>query len=299
MDSHKRETDMKVGYIGLGLMGRPCAMHLHNAGHQLAVYARRETSAAPFAEIGATICATPAEVAVNADVIFTNVSDTPDVEQIILGKDGIIEGIKPDAVVVDMSTISPVVTRDIAQKLKEKGAHMLDAPVSGGSAGAESGTLSIMIGGEEAIVERIMPLFEVMGSNIVHIGDNGAGQVTKACNQIIITQTIAGVAEAYCLADAMDVDKAKVRQALLGGFANSKILEMHGQRMLDDNYDPGFKAVLHKKDMNMVLQAASALGVALPGSGVATQWLNALVGDGSGELDSSAIYKVMKKFNQA
>ncbi|OOZ30347.1 2-hydroxy-3-oxopropionate reductase [Solemya velum gill symbiont] len=290
---------MKVGYIGLGLMGRPCAMHLHNAGHQLAVYARRETSAAPFAEIGATICATPAEVAVNADVIFTNVSDTPDVEQIILGKDGIIEGIKPDAVVVDMSTISPVVTRDIAQKLKEKGAHMLDAPVSGGSAGAESGTLSIMIGGEEAIVERIMPLFEVMGSNIVHIGDNGAGQVTKACNQIIITQTIAGVAEAYCLADAMDVDKAKVRQALLGGFANSKILEMHGQRMLDDNYDPGFKAVLHKKDMNMVLQAASALGVALPGSGVATQWLNALVGDGSGELDSSAIYKVMKKFNQA
>ncbi|KHF24618.1 2-hydroxy-3-oxopropionate reductase [Solemya velum gill symbiont] len=290
---------MKVGYIGLGLMGRPCAMHLHNAGHQLAVYARRETSAAPFAEIGATICATPAEVAVNADVIFTNVSDTPDVEQIILGKDGIIEGIKPDAVVVDMSTISPVVTRDIAQKLKEKGAHMLDAPVSGGSAGAESGTLSIMIGGEEAIVERIMPLFEVMGSNIVHIGDNGAGQVTKACNQIVITQTIAGVAEAYCLADAMDVDKAKVRQALLGGFANSKILEMHGQRMLDDNYDPGFKAVLHKKDMNMVLQAASALGVALPGSGVATQWLNALVGDGSGELDSSAIYKVMKKFNQA
>ncbi|WP_256857942.1 NAD(P)-dependent oxidoreductase [Solemya velum gill symbiont] len=299
MDSHKRETDMKVGYIGLGLMGRPCAMHLHNAGHQLAVYARRETSAAPFAEIGATICATPAEVAVNADVIFTNVSDTPDVEQIILGKDGIIEGIKPDAVVVDMSTISPVVTRDIAQKLKEKGAHMLDAPVSGGSAGAESGTLSIMIGGEEAIVERIMPLFEVMGSNIVHIGDNGAGQVIKACNQIVITQTIAGVAEAYCLADAMDVDKAKVRQALLGGFANSKILEMHGQRMLDDNYDPGFKAVLHKKDMNMVLQAASALGVALPGSGVATQWLNALVGDGSGELDSSAIYKVMKKFNQA
>ncbi|OOY50053.1 2-hydroxy-3-oxopropionate reductase [Solemya velum gill symbiont] len=290
---------MKVGYIGLGLMGRPCAMHLHNAGHQLAVYARRETSAAPFAEIGATICATPAEVAVNADVIFTNVSDTPDVEQIILGKDGIIEGIKPDAVVVDMSTISPVVTRDIAQKLKEKGAHMLDAPVSGGSAGAESGTLSIMIGGEEAIVERIMPLFEVMGSNIVHIGDNGAGQVIKACNQIVITQTIAGVAEAYCLADAMDVDKAKVRQALLGGFANSKILEMHGQRMLDDNYDPGFKAVLHKKDMNMVLQAASALGVALPGSGVATQWLNALVGDGSGELDSSAIYKVMKKFNQA
>jgi 2-hydroxy-3-oxopropionate reductase len=290
---------MKVGYIGLGLMGRPCAMHLHNAGHQLAVYARREASTAPFGEIGATICATPAEVAACSDVIFTNVSDTPDVEQLILGKDGIIEGIKPDAVVVDMSTISPVVTRDIAQKLKEKGAHMLDAPVSGGSAGAESGTLSIMIGGEAAIVQRIMPLFEVMGSNIVHIGDNGAGQVTKACNQIVITQTIAGVAEAYCLADAMNVDKAKVRQALLGGFANSKILEMHGQRMLDDNYDPGFKAVLHKKDMNMVLQAASALGVALPGSGVATQWLNALVGDGSGELDSSAIYKVMKKFNQA
>ena len=290
---------MKVGYIGLGLMGRPCAMHLHAAGHQLAVYARREASTAPFAEIGAIICATPAEVAANSDVIFTNVSDTPDVEQIILGKDGIIEGIRPDAVVVDMSTISPVVTRDIAHKLQEKGAHMLDAPVSGGSAGAENGTLSIMIGGDKAIVERVMPLFEVMGSNIVHIGDNGAGQVTKACNQIVITQTIAGVAEAYCLADAMNVDKAKVRQALLGGFANSKILEMHGQRMLDDNYDPGFKAVLHKKDMTMGLQAASALGVALPGSGVATQWLNALVGDGSGELDSSAIYKVMKKFNQA
>ena len=288
---------MKVGYIGLGLMGRPCALHLHNAGHKLAVYARRQVSLAPFEEAGANICMTPAAVAGDSDVIFVNVSDTPDVEEVVLGEQGIIHGARPDSVVVDMSTISPVATREIASRLREKGIHMLDAPVSGGSMGAEAGTLSIMVGGDREIFERILPLFEVMGSNIVHIGENGAGQVTKACNQIVITQTIAGIAEAWCMADAMGVDKNKVRQALMGGFASSRIMELHGRKMIDADYTPGFKSVLHKKDMNMVLQAASALGLSLPGSTLATQWLNALVGQGDDELDSSAIYRIMQKLN--
>ena len=288
---------MKIGYIGLGLMGRPCAMHLHNAGYQLALYARRPATLLPFEVTGATVCMTPAAVAAETDVVFVNVSDTPDVEQVVLGKDGIIEWARPDSVVIDMSTISPVKTREIAAQLKHRHIHMLDAPVSGGTSGAESASLSIMVGGNKAIFERILPLLRVMGSNIVHIGENGAGQVAKACNQIMITQTIAGVAEAFCLADAMRVDKSKIREALMGGFANSRILEEHGQRMIDENYAPGFKVGLHHKDMAMVLQTAGALGVALPGTAINAQWLSALVGQGDTELDSSALYKIVKKLN--
>lgn len=288
---------MKIGYIGLGLMGRPCAMHLHNAGYQLALYARRPETLLPFEGTGATVCMNPAAVAAEADVVFVNVSDTPDVEQVVLGENGVIERARPDSVVIDMSTISPVKTREIAAQLKHRQIHMLDAPVSGGTSGAESAALSIMVGGDKAIFERILPLFEQMGSNIVHIGANGAGQVAKACNQIIITQTIVGVAEAFCLADAMSVDKSKVREALMGGFARSRILEEHGQRMIDENYVPGFKAGLHHKDMEMVLQAAGALGIALPGTAINAQWLSALVGQGDSELDSSALYKVVKKPN--
>jgi 2-hydroxy-3-oxopropionate reductase len=236
-------------------------------------------------------------VASCSEVIFTNVSDTPDVEEIITGQNGILEGIQPDSIVVDMSTISPVATRQLANRLKEKGAHMLDAPVSGGSVGAENGSLSIMVGGDKAIFDRVMPLFELMGSNIVHIGDNGAGQIAKACNQIIVTQTITAIAEAYALADAMDVDKERVRSALMGGFASSRILELHGQRMLDDDYAPGFKSALHKKDMNMVMQAAAALNLSLPNSALATQWLNAVVNAGDGELDSAAMYKIIRGLN--
>jgi 2-hydroxy-3-oxopropionate reductase len=288
---------MRVGYIGLGLMGRPCAMHLHNAGYELALFARRPASLEPFAGTGANVCITPAAVAAETDVMFINVSDTPDVEELVLGKNGIIEGAGPDSVVVDMSTISALSTQQIAARLKSNNIHMLDAPVSGGTIGAEAGSLSIMVGGDEEIFQRILPLFELMGSNIVHVGCNGAGQVAKACNQIVVTQAIAGVAEAFCLADAMGVDKKKVREALMGGFANSRILEVHGQNMIDESYTPGFKSGLHQMDMAMVLDLAVSLGVALPATALSTQWLNALVGQGDAELDSSALYKILKKMN--
>jgi 2-hydroxy-3-oxopropionate reductase len=253
----------------------------------------------PFEATGATVCKTPAAVAAEVDIVFVNVSDTPDVEQVVLGEYGIIEGARPDSVVVDMSTISPLKSREIAAQLKHRYIHMLDAPVSGGTSGAESASLSIMVGGNKAIFERILPLLQVMGSNIVHVGENGAGEVAKACNQIIITQTIAGVAEAFCLADAMRVDKSKVREALMGDFANSRILEEHGQKMIDENYVPGFKIGLHHKDMAMVLETAGELGVALPGTAINAQWLSALVGRGDAELDSSALYKIVKKLNDS
>jgi 2-hydroxy-3-oxopropionate reductase len=219
------------------------------------------------------------------------------VEKVILGERGIIEGVQPDALVIDMSTISPAATRAIAARLQEAEADMLDAPVSGGDIGAINATLSIMVGGSASAFERALPLLQVLGKNIVHIGDHGAGQVCKACNQIVVTQTIAGVAEALLLAAASGVDGAKVREALLGGFAGSRILEVHGQRMLDGNYVPGFKAGLHQKDMRIVLETASALGLALPGAAQTAQYLNALVGEDLSDLDSAAIYRVLKGLN--
>jgi 3-hydroxyisobutyrate dehydrogenase-like beta-hydroxyacid dehydrogenase len=229
------------------------------------------------------------------------VADTPDVEQVILGdgKTGtaIIDGVQPGAVVVDMSTISASATRSMNERLLAAGAELLDAPVSGGDVGAIAGTLSIMVGGSRPAFERVRPLFEVMGKNIVHVGDSGAGQVCKACNQVVISQTIAGVGEAMLLAKASGVDGAKVREALLGGFANSRVLELHGQRMLDDRYDPGFKCALFQKDMRLVMEAAHELGLALPGAAQAAQLINALVGQGDGELDSAAIYRAQRRLN--
>jgi 2-hydroxy-3-oxopropionate reductase len=287
----------KLGYIGLGIMGRAAAVNLLRAGYPLYVWARRDASLEPVTTQGGQACASPKAVAQQADVIFTNVSDTADVEQVILGPDGILEGARPGAVVVDMSTISPAATRRIAERLGERGVSMLDAPVSGGERGAIDGTLSIMVGGPVSVFERVRPLFEVVGRNIVHVGDAGAGQVTKACNQVVIAQTIAAVGEAFILARASGVDPARVRQALLGGFAASRVLETHGQRMLDGDYQPGFKAKLHKKDMRIVLETAEQLGIALPGAAVATQFLNALVGAGGGELDSAAICTMQQQLS--
>lgn len=284
----------KVGYIGLGIMGRPAALNLLNAGYALWVWARRDESMAPLVEAGATGCASPAEVASAADIIFTNVSDTPDVEEVLLGERGVIHGARAGSVVVDMSTISPLATRRIAERLAQQGVDLLDAPVSGGEQGAVSGTLSFMVGGTAKAFERVKPLFEVMGKNIVHCGDSGAGQVTKACNQIVITQAIAAVGEAFVFARRNGVDPARVREALLGGFAGSKVLEAHGQRMLDHNFAPGFKARLHRKDMRIVLETAAELGVGLPGAALGAQYVNALVGAGDGELDSSAIYTLQE-----
>jgi 2-hydroxy-3-oxopropionate reductase len=286
-----------VGYIGLGIMGRPAALNLVRAGYTVQVYARRAESMTPLIEAGATACGSPAEVAAKAEIVFTNVSDTPDVEQVILGKDGVVEGVRDGSVVVDMSTIAASVTREIAARLKERGADMLDAPVSGGEKGAIDGTLSIMVGGDEKIFERVKPLFEVMGKNIVLIGGNGAGQVAKACNQVVIAQAISAIGEAYLLARKSGVDPFKVRDALLGGFAGSKALESHGLRMLERNFAPGFKARLHHKDMRIVLDEAQKLGLSLPGAAMVTQYLNALMGGDMGEDDSISIYRLQERLN--
>jgi 2-hydroxy-3-oxopropionate reductase len=277
------------------------ALNLIKAGFELAVHARRAESMEPLAAAGAETCTSPAEVARRASIIVTMVADTPDVEQVLFG-DGngaaaVIDGVQPGAVVVDMSTISASATRSMNERLRAVGAELLDAPVSGGDVGAIAGTLSIMVGGSQPAFERVRPLFEVMGKNIVHVGDSGAGQVCKACNQVVISQTIAGVGEAMLLAAASGVDGAKVREALLGGFANSRVLELHGQRMLDDRYDPGFKCALFQKDMRLVMEAAHELGLALPGAAQAAQLVNALVGQGDGELDSAAIYRAQRRLN--
>ncbi len=287
----------KVGYIGLGIMGRPMALNLLKAGHPVWVYARRTKSLLPLTEAGATACRSPAEVARHADIVFTNVSDTPDVEELVLGENGVIGGARQGAVLVDNSTISPSATRAMAEALRDKGVEMLDAPVSGGEKGAIEGTLSIMVGGKAEVYTRVRPLFEVLGKNVVHVGDNGAGQVTKACNQVVIAQTIAAVGEGLMLATASGVDPAKVREALLGGFAGSRVLEVHGQRMLQRDFKPGFMARLHQKDMRIVLETARELGIALPGAAQVTQYLNALVGSGGGELDSTALVTAQERMS--
>jgi len=287
----------KIAYIGLGIMGRPMVLNLLQAGYSVRVWARRSEMMEPLVEAGATACSSPADAADNSDIIITNVSDTTDVEQVVLGQNGIIEGAAMGSVVVDMSTISPSVTRAIAERLGERNIEMLDAPVSGGEKGAIDGTLSIMVGGKAAVFERVLPVFDVLGSNIVHIGDNGAGQVTKACNQTVIAQSISAIGEAFVLAAAAGVDPAKVREALLGGFAGSKVLDSHGGRMLMHDFKPGFKARLHQKDMRIVLETAHELGIALPGASLATQLINALVGSGGGEDDSCAILRLQEQLS--
>jgi 2-hydroxy-3-oxopropionate reductase len=288
---------MKIGFIGLGIMGQPMALNLKRSGHDVWVHARRPAMMTTLSDAGATPCNTSSEVAANAEIIFICVSDTQDVEQVILSDDGVLKTINKDSVVVDMSTISPSATRKLATKLSEHNIHMLDAPVSGGEQGAINGALSIMVGGDKEIFNRVLPLFEVMGKNIVHIGDNGAGQVTKACNQVLIGQTIAAIGEAYILASASGVDPVKVREALLGGFAGSRALESHGQRMLDRNFKPGFKASLHHKDMRIVMEAAHELGIALPGASQVTQYLNSVVGQGKGESDSISILELQEQLS--
>jgi 3-hydroxyisobutyrate dehydrogenase-like beta-hydroxyacid dehydrogenase len=245
-------------------------------------------------EAGATACASPAEAARGSDVIFTMVSDTRDVEQVIFGPGGVAEGAARGSVVVDMSTISPVATRSMVARLAEKGVEMLDAPVSGGDVGAINGTLSIMVGGKPEMFGRVKPLFDCMGKNIVHIGANGAGQVAKACNQIVAAVTLESVSEALTLARKNGVDAGKVREALLGGFAWSKVLEIHGRRIVERDFKPGFKAKLHQKDLRIVTETAAQLGIGLPQSALIAQHLNALVGMGCGDEDSAAVTKVIE-----
>jgi 2-hydroxy-3-oxopropionate reductase len=290
-------TAINVGFIGPGIMGRPMALNLMKGGYKLWAYARRPETLHLLTEAGATACATPAEVAKHADVIFTMVSDTPDVESVIFGESGVAKHARSGSVIVDMSTISPTATKVFAERLAKQGVEMLDAPVSGGETGAINGMLSIMVGGKTKVFERVKPLFECMGKNIVHIGDNGAGQVAKACNQIVVAVTIEAVAEALTFARKNGADPAKVRDALMGGFAGSKIMEVHGKRMLDNDFKPGFKVGLHQKDMRIVMETAHQLGVALPAAAMVTQHLNALMGTGGTDLDSAAVVKIIERMS--
>lgn len=288
---------MNIGFIGLGIMGRPMALNLIRGGYQLAVYARREQSLEPLSAAGATAFKSPAELAAKTDIIFTIVSDTPDVEAVLFSSGGIAEGARAGAVVIDMSTISPAAVVSMAGRLRERGVEMLDAPVSGGEIGAINAALSFMVGGKAEVFQRVKPLLECMGKNIVHIGPNGAGQIAKACNQIVTSMTIAAVAEAFTLARKNGVDPARVREALLGGFAYSKILEVHGQKMLERNFQPGFRVELFQKDINIVLKQAHQMGIALPGAALISQYFNALVGSGDGQLDSAALLLLMERIN--
>ena len=288
---------INIGFIGSGIMGGPMALNLIKGGHPLWVYARRPEAAQVLVAAGATACASPAIVAQHSDVIFTIVSDTPDVESVIFGENGIASTARRGSVIVDMSTISPTATKSFAERLAKLDIAMLDAPVSGGETGAINGTLSIMVGGKSAVFERVKPLFECLGKNIVHIGDHGAGQVAKACNQIVVAVTIEAVAEALTFARKNGADPARVREALMGGFAGSKIMEVHGKRMLDNDFKPGFKVGLHQKDMRIVMETAHQLGVALPAAALVTQHLNALMGTGDTDLDSAAIAKVVARMS--
>lgn len=288
-------TQAQLAFIGPGIMGQPMILNLLKAGHAVAVYGRTPARLAPLAAAGAQVCETPAAAAKRADIVFTCVSDTPDVEAVIFGENGIVHGARKGSVIVDMSTISPEATRGFAKRLSAQGIDMLDAPISGGEAGAIAGTLSIMVGGKDDVFSCVKPYFEAMGKNIVHIGANGAGQVAKSCNQIVVAVTIEAVAEALLLAEKSGVDGAKVRAALLGGFAGSKILEVHGNRMLSEDYRPGFKTALHRKDMGIVLETAVQLGLSLPGASLATAHLDNALQAGESEQDSSVIFKALQR----
>jgi 2-hydroxy-3-oxopropionate reductase len=278
-----------VGFIGLGIMGKPMAKNLVNAGYALVVLNRSRPPVDELVALGAQAGTTPRDVAARAEVVITMLPDSPDVEAVALGIDGIAAGIRDGALWIDMSTIAPATTARVAEELARKGVTSLDAPVSGGEKGAIDAALSIMVGGSEAAFERAKPIFEALGKNIVHVGELGAGQVTKACNQIVVGVTIEAVAEALALAEASGVDPVKVRAALLGGFAQSKILEVHGQRMIDRTFNPGFKARLHRKDMNIAANAGDVNSLDLAAAKLVRDRFDALIERGDGERDHSAL----------
>ncbi len=278
----------RIGFIGLGIMGKPMAMHLRKSGHPLLILSS-SAGAAPLKAEGAKSFESPKALAAEADVVITMLPDSPEVESIVFGDNGVLAGLKKGALFIDMSTIAPATSINLFNAFQQKGIAALDAPVSGGQGGAEGATLSIMVGGDDSAFERALPIFEKMGKNIVHIGKSGAGQTTKACNQIVVGLTIQAVAEALTLAKKSGVDIAKVRAALLGGFAQSKILDLHGQRIIDRNFKPGFKVKLHRKDMNIALQTAKDLSVPLPGTAIVASQMDAVLAKGDGDLDHSAL----------
>jgi 2-hydroxy-3-oxopropionate reductase len=283
-----------IGFIGLGIMGKPMARNLLKAGHVLMVHNRSRAAVDELTKEGARPMNNAKEVAEHSDIVVTMLPDSPDVELVYGGEQGIFAGARSGTLLIDMSSISPVVARKLAAEAERRGCDMLDAPVSGGEAGAIGASLSIMIGGKASAVERAMPIFQMLGKNIVHVGDAGAGQVTKAANQMVVGTTIAIVGEALVLAKKAGVDPAKVRQALLGGFAQSKILEAHGQKMLERNFNPGFRIRLHEKDMKIALAAGSEYGVPLMVSSVVGQMMTAMKGMGLADLDHSALVKLIE-----
>jgi 2-hydroxy-3-oxopropionate reductase len=276
-------------------MGKPMARNIHKAGYPLVAYNRTPDRGRELEAEGVPLCTTPKEVAQRSDIVFVMVSDSPAVEGVILGKNGVAEGGRAGMVVVDMSSISPIVTKRIATRLEDKGMDMLDAPVSGGEGGAINGTLSIMVGGKPQVFKRVRPIFEKMGKNIIHIGETGAGQTCKLCNQIVVGLAIEAVGEALVFAAKSGVDPAKVREALLGGFAQSRVLDLHGQRILERNFEPGGKTRFHQKDTENALSAAKELGVSLPGTALLGQMWNAMAAQGRGELDHSALVTILEE----
>jgi 2-hydroxy-3-oxopropionate reductase len=285
----------KLGFIGLGIMGKPMAGHLIAAGHTVYVYDLNSEPVKELASKGAVSCRNNKEVAQNSGVVFIMVPDTPDTEAVLFGKDGVAEGLRQGSIVVDMSSVSPIATKEFAKKLDALGTRMLDAPVSGGQVGAEKGTLSIMVGGQPEVFEQIKPYFEIMGKNIVHVGGNGDGQTCKVANQIVVALTIEAVGEALLFASKAGADPAKVRRAMLGGFAQSRILELHGERMIRRSFEPGFRIRLQQKDLNLALQAARNLGLSLPNTSMAQELFNAVAAQGGSDLDHSAIVLALEK----
>ena len=288
-------NNKNIALVGTGIMGKPIAMNLATAGHSMHIYARHKNTADDICKNeNIQNYDSPASAAKKSDIAITMVSDSDDVRDVILGTNGLIDGLKKGATIIDMSTISPEVTLDIASNLRDKGINMLDAPVSGGENGAINGSLSIMVGGEKKAFDQMLPIFQIIGEHITLVGSNSAGQIAKACNQILVAQVINGVAEAFKLAKNCGTDPAKIREALLGGFAYSKILESHGLRMLQNDYSPGFKAILHKKDLHIALRTAEEKKIILRGTEYVTQLMDELVSNDGGELDSSAIATVIE-----
>ena len=284
----------KLGFIGLGIMGKPMANHLLAAGNTVFVFDLVPQPVKELAGKGAIVCKSSKDVAQNSDLIFIMVPDTPDVEAVLFGKDSVSEGIRAGSIVVDMSSISPTATKKFAEKLAKMKVKMLDAPVSGGQVGAENATLSIMVGGDPEVFEQIKPYFQLMGKNIVLIGGNGDGQTCKVANQIAVALTIEAVSEALLFASKAGADINKVREALLGGFAQSKILDLHGSRMIKRTFAPGFRICLHQKDLNLALQNARELSLSLPGTALASQLFNAVAAMGGQDLDHSAMVQALE-----
>ncbi|SHF27538.1 2-hydroxy-3-oxopropionate reductase [Modicisalibacter ilicicola DSM 19980] len=285
----------KIGFIGLGIMGRPMAGHLLDAGHALVTVKRGKPLASELADKGMQELADPRAVAEQAEVIITMVPDTPDVEQVLFGENGVIEGLQPGTLVIDMSSIAPLPTQEFARRITDAGGEYVDAPVSGGEGGAINAALTIMVGATDKGFERARPILEVMGKTITHIGGHGDGQTCKVANQIVVALTIEAVAEGLLFASRAGADVAKVRESLLGGLAQSKILDVHGERMIERTFDPGFKVRLHQKDLNLALEGARTLNLALPGTANAQQLFQACAANGGADWDHAGMLRALEK----